>query len=132
MIKNHAQVAAWIAVLPIIFGSDRLSESMLKELILYVLSRAKSRQERLKSDSSLVEKFWEIYEYLNFRVTDSHTIEILNHSRNNNEVALNISHFQEVSKANNMDLIDWRQPNPCSKLDAAINLLRKDLSAVRF
>lgn len=66
-----------------------------------IRQRAAKRQLDTQVDHPAVQELWDIYEFLNVqpnRNSDAFETQILNHSRNDNEVAINLTHFEQVCK----------------------------------
>ncbi|MEI8244381.1 MAG: toprim domain-containing protein [Lentisphaerota bacterium] len=93
----HAQVAAWTRQLPLLFG-NRLSAEQLAKVEEHIWDRAKSRQRRLSGDHPALEQFWEVYEYLHEQSTTNGMQEILNHSSDSKQIAINLPHFYEIAE----------------------------------
>jgi len=92
----HAQVAAWIRTLPMLFPA--LDAATVKAGVEHCWARAQSRQKRLSGDHPVVEQFWEIYDYLHEgHSSDGHLTELLNHSGDASVIAINLPHFQTVA-----------------------------------
>lgn len=106
ILLNHAQIAAWVRMMPIIFG-DQLSSEQLKAVEDHIFERAASRQSRLAADHPLVQQFWDQYEYLNNKKEKGASIEILNHMPNSGTIAINFSHYQQVANSAGLDRLPW-------------------------
>lgn len=93
----HAQVAAWVRLLPELF--PLLPSARIAETVDHLWERAKNRQMRLSGDHPQLEQFWEVYEYLKDGWNDELKIKInrLNHSSDPKLIAINLPHFQEVA-----------------------------------
>nr|DAI44366.1 MAG TPA: Toprim-like [Caudoviricetes sp.] len=90
----HAQVAAWVRMLPALF--PQLSAARIEAVVDHLWERAKNRQQRLTGDHPMLEQFWEVYEYLHERKLPGGGIqEMLNHSKDPALIAINLPHFQE-------------------------------------
>lgn len=92
IIKCHAQVAAWIALLRRLLPvSDEIYDRTLAKL----WKNAEMQQRRLSNEDPVMEEFWNIYDYLNLQ-KDPQTgtsVEVLNHSRNPDYIAINVPDF---------------------------------------
>ena len=90
----HAQVAAWVRMLPRLF--PQLAPARVDAVIDHLWERAKDRQRRLSGDHPMLEQFWEVYDYLHERRgSDGLVQEMLNHSSDRRLIAINLPHFQE-------------------------------------
>lgn len=91
IIKCHAQVAAWLALIRRILP---VSDEIYKRTLAKLWSNAEMQQRRLNDEDPVMEEFWNIYEFLNFQKEPSgNVIEVLNHSRNPEYIAVNLSDF---------------------------------------
>lgn len=99
IIKNHAQVAACADALRVIFG-EAMTDTLRNGLFDYMLHRALKREQRLAADHPVVEQFWDTYDYINGKITnsmrsDKKYTEPLNHARDSGRVAVNLNHYIE-------------------------------------
>lgn len=96
--KNHAQLLALFAALSTIVNfTPEQQQSVARE----VLNMAIERQASISADHKVVQLFWERFEYLDdIFGTGPH----LNHSRNPNEIAINLNHFEEVARERRLDI----------------------------
>ncbi|WP_241086827.1 hypothetical protein [Candidatus Vondammii sp. HM_W22] len=91
--KNHAQIMAL---------ADALSELLKlhleqhKAIHTCIQQLAIERQQAIGADHPVVQQFWEIYEYLNNDDKDP----VLNHSRNDELIAINLNNFVRVASEN--------------------------------
>lgn len=98
LIKNHAQLMAVAMSLPLVFPT--MPPYVLEQTIQHIEERCVKRHQDLNADLPLVAKFWETYELLN--EVENHQgqqmlgKERLNHASNDNEIAINITHFNQV------------------------------------
>lgn len=105
IVHNHAMVAAWANVLPVLFGSA-CDRDEIPRLETYIWSRAVDRQARCSADHPLLAMFWEQYEWLqSSRIEHGCPINLLNHSKNPSEIAINLTHFQEIAGCNRLESI---------------------------
>lgn len=104
LIHNHAQIAALCACLPMLF--PQMSAQRVHQMEDFVYSRAVVRQESLAADHPFVRQFWEIYELLNSEQDDlePYKEEVLNHSPNNQEIAISLPHFEQIATRNQVRL----------------------------
>lgn len=111
IIKNHAQLMALVEALGhVVEMREETRERVLDE----VVRMAEERQQAINSDSPAVQTFWEIYDFL-----EGDGEPLLNHARDNNEIAINLNHFVQIAA-------DRRQQIP------DINELKKVLRTSRF
>lgn len=100
IIKNHSQIMALVdalaAIIPI--GEEHAQEAK-EELMLMAVAR----QQAINTDHPLVLEFWEIYEYLN-----GDDEPRLNHSRDDNLIAVNLNHFQQLATEKKQQLPDMQ------------------------
>lgn len=120
IIKTHSMAAAMASCLSVIFPS--YTDAWDKRLREYIYSRAEDRQTRLNADHPIVQKFWEIYDFLNTRSESplGHSIgkPLLNHSANDDFIAINLIHFDKEVRENKIEPIltaDLRKFLPTSK-----------------
>lgn len=108
LVKNHAQVAALGAGLAVVFGRERMTDELRQGLTKYLGERARAREERLSADHPLVEQFWEQFEYLNEEAGEAIKKGRLNHSANDRQIAVNLSHFKELAARANQAPLDMQ------------------------
>ncbi|WP_299947176.1 hypothetical protein [uncultured Microbulbifer sp.] len=110
LIQNHAQIMACAVALKHVI--PQVQDDVLHGLETYLYQRALDRQSRISKDHPLVERFWEIYDYLNLQSdplahSEASFIEVLNHSSNKQyEIAINFAQFQEVAKKHGQEFLD--------------------------
>ncbi len=90
IIKNHAQIIALTRCLPSIIN---IEPQYIEEAEDELVKMAIERQKAINDDHPVVEKFWDIYDYLNGSDDYPH----LNHSRDPNKIAVNLNHFIQVA-----------------------------------
>lgn len=90
IIKNHAQMCALIDALRLVVP---ITDTMVDSAHDALIDMARERQEAINADHPLVQEFWEIYEYLEDESTDA---SLLNHSRGDGIIAINLPHFEQV------------------------------------
>lgn len=102
ILKCHAQVAAWVTMLRRLFPvSDEIHERVIQRL----WEQAEAQQRRLNDEDPVMEEFWNIYDFLNLQKQDGKSVEVLNHSRNPEYIAIHLPDF--IKKAS-----DARQQVP--------------------
>lgn len=111
ILKNHAQIAAWGACLPMLFGQDQISDEWVKRLEGFLLERAQDRQHRLDGDPPLLESFWDIYEGYNLpeQLVPSYSLEkemLFNLSKNPQLIAIHLIEFRRICAEKKLPLLD--------------------------
>ncbi len=101
---GHAQLAACAYALQIVIPT--ITNQHLEDFTLYLETRAKSREERITADHPVVEKFWEMYDYINGLREDNHT---LNLSKAKGEICVNFNHIMEIAAQYNQERIDLKE-----------------------
>lgn len=102
----HALVTACVNALPLVL--PKLAPALIPETETHLHERARSRQHRLNADHPTVAAFWEIYDLLNVREirTEDEALagipaqerETLNHSKNENYIAINLQEFNQAAE----------------------------------
>lgn len=105
--KNHAQVAACGYALREIF--PKIEEQTCKNLQTYLWQRAQAREQRLTADHPLVEQFWDQLTYINRETGGSKTQDWLNHSTDENQIAVNLNQYLEQCRHHGQDIPDLKQ-----------------------
>ena len=111
LLFNHAQIAAWAWLLPVVFG-EQITEATCMSVQDYLWNRCLQRHQRIKADHPLVEQFWDIFRYLNHdRAKGEHgePVQMLNHSVNPTEIAISLPHLRELSRTYNQDVLPERE-----------------------
>ncbi len=113
IIKTHSMIAAGFKCLQVLFPQIKNDE--VERLQKFAYSRAMNRQTRMDSDHPLVALFWDTYDYLNVRMVEADLKNlppimkgyggndelekeekvILNHSKDENLIAINLQHFEQ-------------------------------------
>lgn len=105
---NHGQIMALVDVLDALFPlRSGLKESVMDE----VVALAVQRQQRINEDHPIVQKFWEVFEYVNVpRSYSAHTLgELLNHSSAPGLIAVNLNHFEECANEARQQIPDMTE-----------------------
>lgn len=111
--KNHAQIMAMVDALSLLVPLDQEQIDLVQdELICMTVER----QLAINADHPMVQEFWDVFDYIE---SDDPDTPILNHSRNEDEIAINLNHLVQVAT-------DRRQQLP------EINALKKLLRTSRF
>jgi hypothetical protein len=106
--KNYGQVMCMIDALALVAPVPR---NVIDEAIATLAVMAREREHDLGRDNNVVERFWEAYEYMNGMgagTEEDNALGLsarLNHSRDNELIAINLNHFAQVAS-------DMRQPIP--------------------
>lgn len=96
---NHAQLMALVDALRLIVN---FSDDAYAMVINEIVAMAIERQETINDDPPAVQEFWDVVDYIEDRDQDK---PLLNHSRNEHEIAINLNEF--IAKAD-----AFRQPIP--------------------
>lgn len=88
--KCHGQLLALADALKPI---ARLTDDQHKALTRQIMTMAIEREQAIDADHPIVAEFWDMYEYLN----GSDDKPMINHSRNDHEIAINLNHFIQVA-----------------------------------
>ncbi|WP_027188876.1 toprim domain-containing protein [Desulfovibrio cuneatus] len=106
IILNHAQIAACASALRVLFPA--MKEKTVEGLGEYLLARAYTREERLKTDHPLLEQFWADVEFINMQMRriDHVQHEWLNHSKEEGKIAINLNQFREKAQGYGQQPID--------------------------
>ncbi len=95
--KNHAQImslaTAFSTLLDLPSEQRQSVQSCIEQMAI-------ERQQALELDHPVVQQFWETYEYLN----DGNPHSTLNHSRNDQLIAINLNHFTHVAAENKQEI----------------------------
>lgn len=88
--KNHAQIMALVdALCKVIDISDNQKMAALD----MCLDIAAERQQAINADHPMVQEFWDVYDFLESDGDD----RLLNHSRADGIIAINLNHFAQVA-----------------------------------
>ncbi|HCL4124527.1 TPA: toprim domain-containing protein [Pseudomonas aeruginosa] len=111
IIDCHATVMAAAYATQAFFPS--WSDDLLRQVVQHLKNRALDRQLLISSEPELLTKFWNIYHYLNERVTTitdqdgtrEEIHETLNHSTDPALIAINLEHFTQAAKQSGQELL---------------------------
>jgi len=96
--KNNAMLMVMVEALAL---ACPMTESIRVEAIKQLAALAVEREQALAKDHPAVEQFWEAYEYLNGVSVDNSSDdaceERMNHSRDEQLIAINLNHFVQVA-----------------------------------
>lgn len=104
LLKNHAQLAAAIDMLSKIVP---MSEMQRNACIAHIANMCVERNRAVSSDHPIVERFWEIYDWLVERETPAQQeSNPLNCSRKDDTISINLYTFEERVRISNLAPID--------------------------
>lgn len=89
LVETHAQILALADALALVIKLTKAQSAALQQQII---DMAGERQQVINDDHPLVQDFWEAFDYL-----DGHDIPQLNHSRDEQLIAVNLNHFVQVA-----------------------------------
>lgn len=89
LVETHAQMLALTDALALVI---KLSAEQLTAMREQIIVMAGERQLVINDDHSLVQDFWEAFDYL-----DSNALHGLNHSRDPQLIAVNLNHFVQIA-----------------------------------
>jgi hypothetical protein len=98
--KNYAMVMAMIEALPSV---SPIPKDAIDAAIALLSGLARSREQELARDHPIIERFWEVFEYLNGTGAGTPEddalglCERLNHSRDPGLIAVNLNHFVQAA-----------------------------------
>lgn len=95
--KNHAQIMALADAFSEIL---KLHPEQHKDIHACIQQLVIERQQAIGADHPVVQQFWETYEYLNGDDKEP----VLNHSRNDRLIAINLNHFVCVASENKQQM----------------------------
>lgn len=101
--KNHAQLMVMVDCLPFACRITAQQQIEAKELLL---DMAIEREKTLAADHPIVAAFWEMYEYLEGDHDEFSDAHVLNHSRDDDLIAINLNHMKEVAADRRQDMPD--------------------------
>ena len=102
VIHNHAQLMALVDALRLIV---KFSDEAYVQILDEIVAMAIERQETINDDPPIVQEFWEVVDYLEDRDADK---PVLNHSRNEHEIAINLNEFVAKADAFRQQIPDMR------------------------
>lgn len=107
---NHSMMAAMLDALSTLLPID---EKLLAGAHELIKQRAVIRQKAVQQDHPEVQAFWDLYEYLNVVITSGgqseYASEILNHSKDDDFIAINLVHFEQVCSGKGVKTPDMRE-----------------------
>ena len=101
--KNHAQLMVMVDCLAL---ACRVSEQQRIEAKNLLMDMAIEREKTLAADHPIVAKFWELYDYLEGDRDEFTETRVLNHSRDDSLIAINLNHLQEVAAERRQEMPD--------------------------
>ncbi|MBF0169071.1 MAG: toprim domain-containing protein [Alphaproteobacteria bacterium] len=93
--KNHGQMMALVDCLD---GLVKLPADVRAETMKALMEAAKERQRAIANDHPIVEKFWEIFDFLGE--------DLMDHAREDSVIAISLPHFEREAARNNLKLPD--------------------------
>lgn len=100
---NHAQLMALVDALRLIVN---FSDEAYAQVIQEIVSMAIERQETINDDPPIVSEFWEVFDYIESRNEDG---PVLNHARNEGEIAVNLNEFVARADSLRQQVPDMRE-----------------------
>ncbi|WP_224798196.1 toprim domain-containing protein [Idiomarina abyssalis] len=97
IIKNHAQIMALLDCLQLVTGYKNSQIEAAKEMVVEL---AGQRQQAISADHTLVQQFWDVYDYLE----DKFDHPIVNHSSDDSLIAVNLNHMEEEASEHRQKL----------------------------
>lgn len=95
--QNHSLVMALVDALTLV---TPITDAMRNECYAALIAMAEERQQSINADHQIVQEFWEAYEYLN----GEDSAPRLNHSREDDVIAINLNHFVEQAEIHRQKL----------------------------
>lgn len=97
--KNHAQLMAMAeALAPVI----RMTKERLDDVLDFIEDMAIERQQTINADTPVVQEFWEMVNFIEGKSDISNGMFwLLNHSRDAQEIAINLNHFYAKAREAN-------------------------------
>ncbi|AMP13456.1 toprim domain-containing protein [Collimonas pratensis] len=89
LVETHAQMLALTDALGLVI---KLTPEQQKAMREQIITMAGERQQVINDDHTLVQEFWEAFDYL-----DSNDMHRLNHSRDPQLIAVNLNHFVQIA-----------------------------------
>ncbi|WP_442782542.1 toprim domain-containing protein [Collimonas fungivorans] len=89
LVETHAQMLALTDALGLVI---KLTPEQQKAIREQIITMAGERQQVINDDHTLVQEFWEAFDYL-----DSNDMHRLNHSRDPQLIAVNLNHFVQIA-----------------------------------
>ncbi|MFK3649307.1 toprim domain-containing protein [Lysobacter enzymogenes] len=102
VIKNHAQMLALLDCLRLVVP---LTAEMVEGTAHAIVDMALDRQRAISADHPLVAEFWEVYEFLEGLNHENPTV---NHSRDENTIAINLNEFAAKAAYHSQQLADLK------------------------
>lgn len=87
--KNHAQLCALVEALAIV---AEINQEQIEQTHQLLLEMTVMRQQVINADHPLVQEFWDAFDFI-----DDNDVQVLNHSRDPNLIAVNLNHFAEIA-----------------------------------
>lgn len=103
VIHNHAQLMALVDALRLIV---KFSDEAYVAVLNQIQEMAIERQQAINDDPPIVQEFWEVFDYIDDRDEDK---AVLNHSRNDYEIAVNLNEFVARATDRRQQIPDMRE-----------------------
>ncbi|MCD9118323.1 toprim domain-containing protein [Pseudomonas bijieensis] len=100
IVKNHAQL---LGLVDCIRSLIPLSDAQISATQRCIVSMAIERQSSISADHPVVAEFWEVYDYLQGLDADG---PVVNHSKKDNIIAINLNEFVERAAEHRQKLAD--------------------------
>ncbi|MGH8385510.1 MAG: toprim domain-containing protein [Pseudomonas sp.] len=100
IVKNHAQL---LGLVDCIRSLVPLSDAQISATQRCIVSMAIERQSSISADHPVVAEFWEVYDYLQGLDADG---PVVNHSKKDNVIAINLNEFVERAAEHRQKLAD--------------------------
>lgn len=133
IVKNHAQLAAGLdalkAVLDIAVNDkrDTIPTDARDETIERIYAMAVERRAALSADHIIVQKFWELFDYLELREHDVDPAHRINRHRKPDElIAVSLPHFEERCRARGLQAPSYDDLKRHLKSSKSRRFLRAD------
>ncbi len=102
IIHNHAQLCALVhALRSLVKFSDETFIAVINEIIAMAIER----QDAINDDPPIVQEFWEVYDFIESKDDKP----LLNHSRSDHEIAVNLNEFVAKADAFRQQIPDMRE-----------------------
>ncbi|GAA4649060.1 toprim domain-containing protein [Kistimonas scapharcae] len=113
IVENHAKIAAGVWCLQKLFPRY-MTDDKCQHVERVLWDMAGTRERRIKSDTVLVEQFWEYFEFLNYRETEDFDgskvmSETLNHSGSHDLIAIHLQEFEAAVSAYKLERLPYRE-----------------------
>jgi len=107
--ETHSKTMAACRALQLFFPT--LDKDRLTEVVDYLKDRAIARERKVKAEHEVCVEFWDTYELLNLQHDKANggysgrDVEILNHSKKENVIAINLKQFNQICSSHRVEMI---------------------------